>query len=121
MDFGIPTGWHALKAAVVRVFANGHPIGSAAVTGWTRLRCDIPEGLIAPGEPIELRFEHPCFARMDFLDLGHDDRPLGLCFYAVRVYPPWMKLAMERFAPKLPEGKLVQAVAPRSALGGEPE
>lgn len=120
-DFAIPTGWNALKAAVVRVFANGHLIGSSAVTGWTRLRCDIPEGLLATGEQLELRFEHPCIARMDFLDLGHDDRPLGLCFYAVRIYPPWMKAAMERFAPKLPEGKLIQAIVPRSAASGEPD
>jgi hypothetical protein len=120
IDFAIPIGRHALKAAVVRVFANGHAVGSAAVIGWTRLRCDIPEGLIAPDEPIDLRFDHPCFVRMDFMDLGHDDRPLGLCFYAVRIYPPWMKQAMEGFAPKLPEGKLVQAVLPSPAAVGEP-
>ncbi|MGD0108427.1 MAG: hypothetical protein ABSC06_30970 [Rhodopila sp.] len=119
MDFGIPTGRLGLKAAVVRVLANGHLIGSAAATGWTRLRCDIPGGLSAPGEAIDLRIEHPCYVRMDFLDLGHDDRPLGLCFYAVRVYPPWMKPAMERFAPKLPEGKLVQAAAPAETSGDE--
>jgi hypothetical protein len=120
IDFGIPVGRHGLNVAVVRVFANSYAVGSAAVIGWTRLRCDIPEGLIAPGEPIDLRFEHPCFVRMDFLDLGHDDRPLGLCFYAVRLYPPWMKHAMERFAPKPPEGKLVQAVAPSPTAAGEP-
>jgi hypothetical protein len=117
-DFAIPTGRYGLRSAVVRVFANDRLIGSAAVIGWTRLRCDIPEGQIAPGEPINLRFEHPCFVRMDFMDLGHDDRPLGLCLYAVRVYPPWMKQAMERFSPKLVEGKLVQAPAP--APFGEP-
>jgi hypothetical protein len=120
MDFGIPSGRHGLGTAVVRVFANGHAIGSASVIGWTRLRCDIPEDLIAPGEMLDLRFEHPCFVRMDFLDLGHDDRPLGLCFYAVRVYPPWMKQAMDRFTPKPPEGKLIQALAPSSASIREP-
>ena len=85
VDFTIATGPHVLSAAVVRAFANGHPIGSAAVAGWTRLRCSIPEGVIAPGEAVELRFEHPCFVRMQDINLGRDDRLLGLCFYAVRV------------------------------------
>lgn len=120
IDFGIPLGGGQPKSALVRVFANGHAVGSAAVSGWTRLRCDISDGLIAPGEPIDLRFEHPCFVRMDLMDLGHDDRPLGLCFYAVRAYPPWMKHAMECFAPSPLEGKLVQAVAPLPAPAGEP-
>ena len=120
MDFGIPLGRLGLSAAVVRVFANDCLIGSAAVIGWTRLRCDVPDGLIAPDEPIVLRFEHPCFVRMDFMDLGHDDRPLGLCFYAVRVYPPWMKASMERFAAKLPEGKLVSATIPASISTEKP-
>ncbi len=120
MDFGISTGWHGLKAAAVRVFANGHPIASAVPTGWTRLRCDVPEGLIAPGEPIELRIEHPCFVHMDAMDLGHDDRGLGLCVYALRVYPPWMKTEMERFAPRLPGGKIVQSAAPPAISPDEP-
>jgi hypothetical protein len=119
MDFAIPAGRYGLKAAVVRIFANGHAIGSASVTGWTRLRCDIPDGIVVPGKLIELRLEHPCFVRMDAMDLGHDDRLLGLCFYAVRLYPPWMKQAMDRFAPKPPEGKLVEAAAPLIASGTE--
>lgn len=119
LDFGIPTGRLGLHAAVVRIFANDRLIGSAAVGGWTRLRCDVPDHLITQGQPIDLRFEHPCYARMDHLDLGHDDRPLGLCFYAVRVYPPGMKAAMERFAPKLPEGKMVDATPHAADPGAE--
>jgi hypothetical protein len=57
---------------------------------------------------------------MDFMDMGHDDRPLGLCFYAIRVYPPWMKPAMDRFAPKLSEGKVVQATVPSAIQSGVP-
>jgi hypothetical protein len=120
IDFGIAMSRFGLKATVVRIFANGHAVGVAMATGWTRLQCDIPDGLIAPGEPIDLRFEHPCFARMDYLDQGHDDRRLGLCFYAIRVYPPWMKPAMDRFSPKPPEGKIVQASVPPPAPAGEP-
>ena len=119
LDFGVPTGGPALKAAVVRVFVNGHLVGSAAVIGWTRLRCDVPEGVIAPNQPIDLRIEHPCYVRMDHLGLSHDDRPLGLAFYAIRLYPPWMKPAMERFALKPPEGKIVQAASP-STLAAPP-
>jgi hypothetical protein len=126
LEFDIPTGRNGAGVSVIRVFANGHAIGSASVTGWTRLRCDVPEGIIVPGEPIDLCFEHPCFARMDVLDLGHDDRPLGICFYAVRLYPPWMKRAMDRFAPWPPEGRLIQAVVPPAMLNlgeadGEPD
>lgn len=120
VDFSIPTGRPELSAAVMRVFANNHLIGSASVAGWTRLRCDVPEGLIALDQPIDLRFEHPCFVRMDFLHLGHDDRPLGLCFYAVRVYPPWMRTAVERFSPKPVEGRIVEAVIPPPVPRDEP-
>jgi hypothetical protein len=121
IDFGIPTGRHSLRSSMVRVFANGHPIGSAVAVGWTRLRCEIPQALLGPDKPIELRFEHPCYARMDALDLGRDDRLLGLCFYAVRVYSPWMKQAMDRFAPKPPEGRLVQATVPSATGSGAPD
>jgi hypothetical protein len=120
LDFTIPTGRIGLNTAVIRVFANGYPIGAAAVTGWTRLRCDIPDGLIAADEAIDLRFEHPCFAQPEFLDLGHEDRLLGICFYAVRIYPPWMKPSLEHFAPKPPEGKTVQAVVQFAGPVGEP-
>lgn len=121
VDFTIPTNRLVTKsAAIIRVFANGHPIGSAAVTGWTRLSCDIPGGLIVSGKPIELRFEHPCFMRPEFLDDGREDRLLGLCFYAVRIFPPWMKRALEHFAPKPPEGKIVQAAAAAAVPIGKP-
>jgi hypothetical protein len=112
LEFGIPTGWNGSGASVIRVFANDHAIGTASVTGWTRLRCDVPDGIIVPGKPIDLLFEHPCFARMDVLDSGRDDRPLGICFYALRLYPPWMKPAMDRFAERPPEGRLIQAAMP---------
>jgi len=121
IDFTIPTGLHSLQTGVIRVFANGHAVGSSAVAGWTRLRCEIPEEIIGPGEPIDLRFEHPCFVRLDFLDLGREDRPLGLCFYAVRVYPPSMMPAMDRFAPKLPDGKLVSAATRSRPSMSEPD
>jgi hypothetical protein len=57
---------------------------------------------------------------MDYLDFSHDDRPLGLCFYAVRVYPPWMKPTTEHLAAMPPEGKLVYAAAPISSQDDDP-
>lgn len=120
VDFGICTGKRFLRAAVIRVYANGHRIGSACATGWTRLRCELPVEMLDPGVPIDLQFEHPCFVRMDFLDLGSDDRALGLCCYAVRVFPPGLKQAMENFAPRPPGGRLVDAPAHDLAVPCEP-
>src|SRR5882757_3061420 len=36
LDFNICSGRQLPTAAVVRVFANGHAIGAARATGWTR-------------------------------------------------------------------------------------
>jgi hypothetical protein len=122
LDFNISTGRPFVKAAVVRVFANGHPVGSACAMGWTRLRCHIPAALLTPGEAIELRFEHPSYVRMDFLDGNGDDRALGLCFFAVRVYPPWLTEAVGRLALKPPDGRIIQARSPQpEATHASPE
>ncbi len=121
LDFNIPAGQVGVRTAVVRVFVDDRLIGAAAVDDWTRLRCEIPQRLIRPGEPIDLRIEHPCFTRMDHLGFGNDDRPLGLCFYAARVYPPGMKPLVELIAPMPPEGKIVQpAVSVSAEESGEP-
>lgn len=112
LDFGIPTGRPFVRASVVRVFANGHFIGSGRATGWTRLRCRIATEYIVAGEPIDLRIEHPCFLRMDYLGLSGEDRVLGLCFYAASLYPPWFTRAVSRFAPKPVDGKIIHARPP---------
>jgi len=120
LDFNIAVGRPLPSAAVVRVFANGHPIGAARATGWTRLRCEVPAESTAPHQPVVLRFAHPCFVRMDFMDLGRDDRALGFCFYAVRLFPPWLKDVMDHFSPKPADGKLIEATPPGPASSNEP-
>jgi hypothetical protein len=57
---------------------------------------------------------------MDAMGPGREDRLLAICFYAVRVYPPSMKQAMDRFAPKPAVGRHVNAVVPAAAPDYEP-
>jgi len=119
IDFSICIIEPLLNAAVVRVFANGHPIGAARVTGRTRLRCAIPAGLVLAGEPIDLRLLHPCFVRTDFIDFGADDRPLGLCVYTVCVYAPWLMSAAAHLLPSAPDCVLIHATAPSGVPAGQ--
>jgi hypothetical protein len=102
VDIGHAGSW--VTAALIRIFANDVSIGAACATGRSRLQCPIPAEVIEPGKPIEVRFEHPCYARVDYIDLGKDDRVLGLCFYAVAAYPPWLLPSAENLLPR-PEGQ----------------
>jgi hypothetical protein len=99
-DLNVCSSGGFLTSAVIRLNVNGRPVGSACVKGLSRVRFHVPADVIVPDEPIELQIGHPCFVRVDFLDVGHDDRPLGLCVYSVRAYPPWMQEEMDRFAPR---------------------
>jgi hypothetical protein len=103
-----------LSASVLRVFVNGAAVGSACLQGRTRLRCAVPASLIRANEPIELRFDHPCFVRIDFLQDSRDNRPLGLCFYGVSLYPPWLA-ATARPTDALPQDAVL-LVAPPSVV-----
>jgi hypothetical protein len=95
-DFAICLKQPVLNAAVVRVFVNGHLAGAARATGRTMLRCRIPQAAVVAGEGLEIRFEHPCFVRLDRMAQSADDRALGLCFYSVRLFPPWLATFMDR-------------------------
>jgi hypothetical protein len=75
VDFSIGVSRFGLRTAVMRIFANGHCLGRVRARGWTRVRCNVPAGLIAPDEPLTLRFEHPCYIRLDYLDPGAENRP----------------------------------------------
>ena len=112
IDLSIARVRSVVSAAVVRIFVNGRPVGSACLHDRTRLQCDIPAGLLVAGEPILLHFEHPCFGRMDFLDECPDDRTLGLCFYAVLIYPPWLRSAVQLAAPTAAGVVVMTAAAP---------
>jgi hypothetical protein len=101
-----------VTSAIVRVFANGHRIGSARVIGRTRLSFAVPEGLIPQGEPIDLRFEHPCFVRPDFVGRIGETRPLGLCIYSLALYPPWFGRAAEVLLPLPDHSYVAEATSP---------
>nr|WP_294503206.1 hypothetical protein [uncultured Rhodopila sp.] len=112
IDFAICTFASLVTTAVVRVFANGNLIGSACAHGRTRMHCTIPEGLLQGGEPIDLRFEHPCFVRPDFIEGSRDDRPLGLCVYSVSVYPPSFGRVAEILLPHPEDCRVIHAIPP---------
>ncbi|MBS0639921.1 MAG: hypothetical protein JSS43_08625 [Proteobacteria bacterium] len=110
-DLTISRSRFGVRAALVRVFANSHLLGSAVVTGWTRLHCLLPAALLEPGQPIELRYEHPNYVRADLLEPSRDDRPLAVCFYCVRLFPLSFAIPMRGFAPKPLEGAFIEAAA----------
>jgi hypothetical protein len=110
-DLTVSQSRQGVRSGVVRVFANGHLIGCVFVTGWTRLHCLLPEALLEPGRPIDLRYEHPNYVRVDFLGSGQDDRPLAICFYAIRLFPPSLAEPMGNFAPKPPGSAFIEAQA----------
>jgi hypothetical protein len=101
-----------LTAAIVRVFCNDRAIGTAVLSGRTRLRCMIPEAFLLAGEPIALRFEHPNYVQLNRTEWGTDERILGLCFYSVCAYPPWLRLGAEALVPAPPDGRTIEAAVP---------
>jgi len=119
-DFTICLSRPVLTAAVVRVFVNGHLLGSARVSGWTRLRCHLPAELYTPGAPISLRYEHPNYVRPSDIGPVRDERSLGLCFYSIRLFPPSLTDAMQRFAPRAPEGDVLDVQAAHGPVVDEP-
>lgn len=74
-----------VTAQYLAVRVNGKDLGWQRIAGRTHLRCRIPDGVIKPGRPIELVFDHPYFVRLDLLGIGTDDRPLALRFIALRL------------------------------------
>lgn len=97
------------SSAVIRVFVNDYLVGSACVSGWTRLRCSLSAKLIEPGRAIRLRYEHPTYVRPEFIEPDGDSRPLGVCVYGVRLFPPTLTEPMQRFAPMPAEGRVITA------------
>ncbi len=120
LDFTICLVEPLLAASAVRVFVNGQSIGSARVRGRTRLRCFVPAAIVPTGKPIELRLEHPCFVRMGYMDFGTESRPLGLCFYAIFLYPPWLRAAAELIVPKPYGCSLIEAATRLLPEAAEP-
>ncbi len=119
-DFTICLSRPLLTAAVVRVFVNRHLLGSARVAGWTRLRCYLPAELYTPGAPIALRYEHPNYVRPSYVGPTQDERSLGLCFYSIRLFPPSLTDGMQRFAPRPPDGAVLDVQAVRDLAADEP-
>jgi hypothetical protein len=117
VDFANAVVEPLITTAVVRVFANGHAIGSAKIRGRSRLRCAIPATLLPPGEPIELRFDHANYFRMDMTDLGREDRVLAMCFYSVCAYPPWLAASADFFAPHPADCPVIETTLPPARSG----
>lgn len=99
IDFSICIYDDLLTTAVVRVFVNGHAVGSTRATGHIRLRFIIPAAFIEVGKSIDLRFEHPCFVRMDVTQLQNENRALGLCFYSLAIYHASLEPALDFLRP----------------------
>ena len=112
IDFAATTIDSIITTSVVRVFVNGHAVGTAAITARSRLRCTIPEAYLPQGEPIMVRFEHPNYVRIDMTDLGSEDRLLAMCFYSVCLYPPWMGEAATALAPSPGDCPWIEAEPP---------
>jgi hypothetical protein len=75
-----------VTAQYLCVRLNGVALGWQRIEGPARLRCPIRAGMIEPGVPVVLSFEHPGFLRLDRLGAGADDRPLALRFFALRLH-----------------------------------
>jgi hypothetical protein len=106
-------------AIVLRVTVNGTPIGAVRISGPTRVRCLIDRDLLPPCAPIDIRFDHPCHARISFLRDTPDDRSLGACFYALALYPPWLSPAAAAAWP-LAEGFAIAELESERQAAGEP-
>jgi hypothetical protein len=119
IDFDICKVGSLLTTALIRVIVNEMPIGTAAAKGRSRLRCSIPPDLIRAGAPIDVRLEHACYVRLDFADLGTDDRALGLCVYSVLLYPPWLQPAAGALLPHADGERVIEPVQARPGLTGE--
>jgi hypothetical protein len=119
IDFDIGRTRALVTTALIRVFVNDVHVGAARATGRSRLQCPIPADVIRPGTPIEIRLEHPCYARVDFIDLSRDDRVLGLCLYSLAVYPPWMVTAASTLLPRPDGQQWLKALPEPASLGGD--
>jgi hypothetical protein len=119
IDFDICRTRSLVATALIRVFVNDAHVGTARTTGRSRLQWPIPTDVIRPGAPIEIRLEHPCYARVDFIDLSRDDRVLGLCLYSVAVYPPWMLPAASALLPHPDGQQLLRPLAEPASPKGD--
>lgn len=105
-----------VSSQIFRVRVNGALVGCHRLTGLSRVRCSIDSALLRPGEPIDIGFEHPCFARTDLLDYSDDARPLAISFSAVRLFSPALRDEVDSAAPPPPYARLLDAPAPERSV-----
>jgi hypothetical protein len=110
VDVGVCLVDTLITGAVLTISVNGRPIASALVRRRTILRCRVPDGVVRPGEPIELRFDHPNYVRLAMvLSNSYEDRVLGVSFHALYVYPAWFGAVIRQMPHRLPDEAVLDA------------
>jgi hypothetical protein len=110
VDVGVPVIEPVINGAVLRVMVNGRRIAATIVRRRTLVRCQIPQGVVRRGQPIEIQFQHPCYSRVDMTRGDSvDDRVLGISFYALYLFPPWMAPSARILPHRVPDDRLQEA------------